>query len=108
MQISISARGTEVPESVRERATSRLGRMTRFDERLSHAEVVFSTDHGVSRAEVRLNGAGHAIVAHGAAGTHRAALDQAVDRLSRQLRRRLEMRRAGRVPRDAAPVPETA
>lgn len=92
MQISISARGIELPESVRERAESRISRLTRYDDRLTKAEVVFSSDHGVSRAEIRMTGP-HAIVAHGAGGTHRSALDQAVDRLSRQLRRRIERSR---------------
>ena len=101
MQVTLSARHAVVPESVRRRAETRLERLERFEPRATAADVLFTVDHGVHRVEIRLAGAGHVSVAHGAASGFQPALDQALDRLARQLRRRVEMRHDRKGPRAA-------
>lgn len=106
MDVTFTARHTEAPMRIRDRAEARLQRLARLEPRATAADVIFQEDHGDCRVEVRLRGPGHTIVAHGSAASFRTSLDQAVDRLSRQLRRRLEQQRPRRGERfvESAPL----
>lgn len=104
MEVTITARHCEIPASLRERAEARVRALARYEPRATVGDVIFDLDHGVSRAEVKLLIPGTATVAHGSGGSFREALDAAVDRLSRQLKRRneqrIDRRRAGMVVRE--------
>jgi ribosomal subunit interface protein len=107
MQITINARNGRLPDSLRNQAEQRLSRMERFDRRLTSATLVIDGAPNGHRAEVRIPTAGGPpLIAHAEAATLRAALDGAIDRVERQLKRRSERRvarrsRAGAAVRDA-------
>ncbi len=89
MDVRISARHCTIPESTREVAHTRVARMTRYEPRATAAEVLFSDENAFKHAEIRLNLPGRSqLQAHGEAETFRSALDRALERLDRQLRRR--------------------
>ena len=91
MEITINARHITVPESVRNQATQRLSRLQRLNRRLTGGTIVFVAERNARRAEARLAVAGGPpILGHGEGPTLRAALDAAVERLERQLKRRRE------------------
>ena len=92
MDVTITARHCEIPGNVRERAETRLQTLERLESRATAADVIFDLDHGVSRAEVKLVMKGLTSVAHGSGSSFREALDAAVDRLTRQLKRRHDQR----------------
>ena len=92
MDVGITARHSEIPSSVADRARERVGALERFEPQATAADIIFDLDHGVSRAEIKLVTAGRTSVAHGSGNTFRAALDEAVERLTRQLRRRHDQR----------------
>jgi ribosomal subunit interface protein len=107
MEISIHARHGKLPESLKNQANQRLARLERFDRRLTSAALVIDGAAGRHHAEARLAPAGGPpLIGHGEAPTLRAAIDTAIDRVERQLKRRGE-RRVARRGRMAAAVRDT-
>ena len=96
MQLTITSRHNEVPEALRLRAETVLGRLARFAQRPTHAQVEFDMEHQRASAELRLHAArGVVHVASAEAKDHRTALDRAAAKLRRQLDKKApEPRRA--------------
>lgn len=95
MRITITARHCEVTEHLRERARELVSRLEKIAPRLDTARVTFSEDHGEAEVELQMRGVrGQAHLARGAGGDHRTALDRAVERMRRQVRRGPARRRA--------------
>lgn len=89
MRVQIAARKCEIPESVRSRTEEQVGKLTRYEPRLSGAEVVFQTEKHLKKVEAVLSvDRGEPVVAGGEGTEFREALDLMVDRLSRILKRR--------------------
>jgi ribosomal subunit interface protein len=89
MRIQIAARRCEVPTPVRDRTEEQLGKLSRYEPRLSGAEVVFETEKHLKKVEAVLKvDREEPVVAGGEGAEFREAVDQMVDRLSRMLRRR--------------------
>jgi ribosomal subunit interface protein len=105
MEITINARHCTVPDSLRNQATQRIHRLQRLHRRLTGGTIVFEVEREVRRAEARLAVAGGPpLISRGEGPTLRAAMDNALDRLARQLKRRREriITRRSRSARDLA------
>ena len=91
MEITITARHNPVSDAVRLHTTEKLERLARFERRPTHAEVLFDAERAEKKVEIRVvvTGGG-TFLAQGAGGSYRAAVDAAVDRLARQLKREHE------------------
>lgn len=88
MKVNTVARRCDVPEYVVERANRKIGKLVRFEPRLTSAEVVFRIERHVHRVEAILPLDGHEpVIARGEARDFPTALDQVADRLSKILRR---------------------
>lgn len=92
MDIIVKAKNCDVPVRVKEDVVARVEHATRFFDKLTGVEVVFSEEHNPRIAdsavvEVTARTKGHHIRAEGAATDHRAAVDAAVNRFERQLAR---------------------
>ena len=97
MNVTISARHCEIPTSLRTTTRQRIARLTRFDPRLSEAEVTFDRERVSHEVEIRLGvEGGPPVVARASADSFRAALGRGLDRASRQLRRFRDRRNARR------------
>lgn len=91
MNVNFTARHCNVPQRLRVTAQERIERLQRYEPRVNDALVEFDSDHGNKQVETRIFVAGsHSIIAHGSGETFRTALDQSLDRLTRQLKRRRE------------------
>lgn len=91
MEVTFTARHTEIPEAVRKHSAERLDRLVRIEKRPTHAEILFDTERGQKKVEIRLVVAGGGtFIAEGAGANQRAAVDAAVERLKRQLKREHE------------------
>jgi ribosomal subunit interface protein len=102
MDITINARHCKVPESLRNQAKQRTARLARLDRRLTAATLVFAVENGVRRVEARVAVAGGPpIIGQDEGPTLRSALDGALARLERQLKRRRD-REVGRRTRSVA------
>jgi ribosomal subunit interface protein len=89
MRIQIAARKCEIPESVRSRTEDQIGKLSKYEPRLSGAEVVFQTEKHLKKVEAVLKvHRGEPVVASGEGEEYREALDLMLDRLSRILKRR--------------------
>lgn len=94
MNITVTARHCEIPDSLRRRARERAERLRRFEGRIGSIELIFDQDGGERRVEARAHVHGsEPILAQGSGQEFRQSLDQAIDRLGRQLKRRRERRR---------------
>lgn len=94
MDVRITARHCSITDSVRDIAQTRVSRLSRFEPRITAAEVQFSDENALKQVEVRLSVPGTSMVqARGAGDSFRTALDRSVERLERQMRRRHSRRR---------------
>ena len=92
MQVSVSSRHAEVSEALRTTAVDKIGRLERFLDGMTHAEVHFDQHRNPRIAEretceVTLEGQGHVVRCKVASTDSFAAIDVAVDKLEQQLHR---------------------
>jgi ribosomal subunit interface protein len=109
MDVTINARHGRVPDSLRNQALQRLTRLQRLDRRITSGTVVFDGAPNGRHVEARLVVAGGPpLVSNADGSTLRSAMDSALDRLERQLKRRRKRmidRRARGVTRRGAVAP---
>ncbi len=92
MQITITGRKVEVPDDVRAAVERKIGSLDRFVGDLERAEVVFREEKNPriaerEQVEVTLHGHGHHVRATVAGTDQHQAVDLAVDKLGKQLRK---------------------
>jgi ribosomal subunit interface protein len=93
MQVTVKGKNTGVPEKVRARAERKLAKLLRFDDRILAMDVEFSEERNPRvadphRVEVTLTTRSGLVRAHANATDPAAAVDQVVDRLERQVKKR--------------------
>lgn len=111
MEVTVSARHTEVPERLRLLAEEKIGKLSRFVDGMDRAEVHFTTHRNPRIAEpelceVTLEGHGHFVRAKVAATDGYVAIDKAVAKLEQQLHKlktKLQRQKKGSGKRAAAP-----
>jgi ribosomal subunit interface protein len=105
MQTTISARHSDVPEALRERAITVMERLGKVTPRPIDMAVVFDADGLEQTAELRLHmGSGEILVAKGDGPDHRTALDRAEAKLRRQVERTSERPRKARASQTKNPL----
>ena len=93
MNVTISARHCEIPDSLRDATERRISRLGRYEPRLADAEVTYEVENVAHAVEIRLGVPGDKpLVARGSGVDFPAALRRGIDRASRQLRRARERR----------------
>ena len=106
MRVQIAARHCEIPDTIRERTEEQLGKLSKYDPRLSGAEVVFETEKHLKKVDAILKvDREEPVLASGEGTEFREAVDQMVDRLSRILRRRRKQKKDYHRPNTADPFP---
>lgn len=90
MEITVSARHTEVSDALRETTIEKIGKLSRFLEGMDRAEVHFSEERNRRIAdpevcEVTMEGHGHHIRCKVTAPDGFVAVDRAVEKLEKQL-----------------------
>ena len=99
MRTQIAARHCDVPKDVLARAEEQIQKLTRYDSRVSSAEVVFTEEKHSKKAEIILHIDGTApLVAHAEESDFRSALDKTLDRLGRMLKRQRQRHRDHHAP----------
>ncbi len=102
MRVVVSARNCELTDGLRDAVDRQFGRLGRFEPRATRAEVRLTAEKKgcTADARVHVDGSG-SLHASGRGSDPRSALDRAVDKLSRQLRRN----HGKRVERGPSPSP---
>ena len=90
MEISIS--GQNIDESLDSYIRTKIGKLDRFLSELDHAKVHLSEERNPriadsEKCEITLEGHGNHIRCHVSAPDKRTAIDQAIDKLEKQLRK---------------------
>ena len=93
MQVTVKGKNTGVPEKLRARAERKLAKLQRFDDRILAMDVEFSEERNPRvadphRVEVTLTTRSGLVRAHASAADPATAVDQVVDRLERQVKKR--------------------
>jgi ribosome hibernation promoting factor len=93
MQVTVKGKNTTVPEKVRARAEHKLAKLQRFDDRILAVDIEFSEERNPRvadphRVEVTLTTRSGLVRAHANATDPAAAVDQVIDRLERQVKKR--------------------
>jgi ribosomal subunit interface protein len=89
LRVQVAARHCQIPDSIRTRAEELVGKLTKYEPGISSANVIFEEEKLGKRMEVILSIArSEPVIATGEGQDFRTALDKAVDRLSRILKRR--------------------
>lgn len=105
MKVSVAMRHDSLSGELREVTERRAQRLARFEPRLGVVAITFDEDGDRRRAEVRADVDGAAsVVARAGGPTHRSALDRALDRTIRQLKRQRERRLDHQAPPVEIPV----
>lgn len=112
MRITVKGTNHDVPEKVREHATSKLSRVSRLFDRFIEMDVVFSeeTNPRIADAvhcEVTLHAKGRYLRATAVGQDHVTAIDRAEAKLTRQVRK-LKTRLVSKPRREAAHAAERA
>ncbi len=100
MRIQLTRRHCEVPDTVVERAERLFAGLTRYNGRLSAADVIFREEGRECEVEGVLSIDGdRPVVAHGTADTFDSAVDRTIDRLVRMLKERRSRKRDHYAPK---------
>ena len=93
MNVTISARHCEIPDSLRDATERRINRLGRYNPRLADAEVTYEIENVSHEVEIRLAVHGdEPVVARGTGEDFTVALRRGIDRATRRLRRARERR----------------
>ena len=100
MNITITKRNESVSDNVRRYMEERLTRLQRFEQRPTTATVCFGSERGQKNVEIRLHvtGGNSPLKAMGGGDSFRSAVDVAVDKVLRQLKRERERYREHQAP----------
>ncbi len=103
MEVSFTGRHGSIPDSIRRHTEERLQRLSKFEKRPTHAHVYFDGDGPLHKVEAHITVAGgEAVIATGEADNMRAAVDAALERAERQLKRERERHRDHQAPKPTA------
>jgi ribosomal subunit interface protein len=97
MEVTISAIHCTIPESLHDHAARLARRLDRYNLRAATLALTFEKPNAQRSVEVRLTMAGGPpLFAQAMGDTYRAAMNQAIDRIERQLKRRRQRGRHSR------------
>lgn len=99
MKVTITGRHCDVPQKIIERTEKQFSGLTRYQQRATHADVIYVDEGHTRRVEgiVHVDGAPQ-VAARGEGSDFRAALGQMVERLGRQLKEQREQLRDHQAP----------
>jgi ribosomal subunit interface protein len=106
MRVSVAARRCEIPDTIRTRTENQLGKLTKYEPRLSAAEVTFEVEKHLKKVEAVLSiDRGEPVIAGAEATEFREAVDLMADRLGKILRRRRSHKKDHKGPSVAKTAP---
>ncbi len=105
MQVTVKGKNVDVPEKVKDQATRKLAKISRFDDRILTMDVEFSEERNPRvadqhRVEVTCTTKAHLIRAEASGADPVSAVDRVVERLERQVKKLKGRRRSRRLHDD--------
>jgi putative sigma-54 modulation protein len=87
MRINIKAKAGVVPDQLRDNVDRKTKKLERLFHRVQDAEIVYAVEHGMHVIELSLDGDGTSLRCEERRGDLAAALDNAVEKMERQIKR---------------------
>ena len=99
MKVQITTRHCDVSDDLREHTQAQIDKLSRYDPRVGSADVTYTEEKHTRKVDVvvHIDGA-EAVVAQAEDRDFRTALDQAIDRLVRMLKRERQRHRDHSAP----------
>lgn len=86
LRIDLTDRHEQHPETVRDYARDKVGKLTRFFDGVQHVEVVLDKEHDQHKVEVIVSANNHmSFIGHATESSVMACIDRAVDKVERQV-----------------------
>ncbi len=106
MRLKITGRHMELTDSIREYVEKKVGKITKFYDRLSEIEVIVDSEAKKSKVELIVKADNHQpFVVHDSNDDAYACLDSVVDKMERQLKKYKEKSRSHKGHSSAGDVP---
>ncbi|HEX2956716.1 MAG TPA: ribosome-associated translation inhibitor RaiA [Chitinispirillaceae bacterium] len=87
MEIQITSRHTKASQTLQDTLTAELQRMEKFIDNITSCHVILDSEHVDKTVEITMNVAGHQIVANAKADNLGKAIDDALIKTERQLKK---------------------
>jgi putative sigma-54 modulation protein len=107
MQVTVTFRHVRPTPALRRYAEEKLGRLSKYFHRPIEAHVILSVDKGYHRAEINVRANGRSLFSEEITGDLYSAIDLALDKVERQVKKLNQKRRDHQAEKpSAAPQPE--
>jgi putative sigma-54 modulation protein len=87
MEIQITSRHSKASQTLQETITAELQKLEKYFDKITTCHVILDSEHVDKTVEITMNTLGHHIVASAKADNIGKAIDEAIDRVSRQLKK---------------------
>jgi ribosomal subunit interface protein len=87
MEIQITSRHSKASQTLQDTITVELQRMEKFIDKITTCHVVLDSEHVDKTVEITMNAAGHQIIANAKADNLGKAIDEALAKTERQLKK---------------------
>lgn len=87
MEIQITSRHSKASQTLQDTITAELQRMEKFIDNITSCHVILDSEHVDKTVEITMNAAGHHIVANAKADNLGKAIDDALAKTERQLKK---------------------
>lgn len=106
MRVTVTFRHVNPSAGLRSYASEKVERLEKFSRRVLEAHVILSVEKNRHRAEIQITGKDLKVAAREETGDLYSAIDLAVDKVQRQLKRQSEKRNTRKGRRAVAPAAE--
>ncbi len=87
MEIQITSRHAKASQNLQETITAELNRLEKFFDKITSCHVILDSEHMDKKVEITMNTLGHQIVGTAKAENLGKAIDGAVEKVERQLKK---------------------
>lgn len=87
MEIQITSRHNKASQTLQDTITAELSKMEKFFEKITSAHVILDSEHVDKTVEITMNTLGHQVVASAKAESIGKAIDEALAKTERQLKK---------------------
>jgi ribosomal subunit interface protein len=87
MEIQITSRHNKASQTLQDTITAELQRMEKFIDNITSCHVILDSEHVDKTVEITMNAAGHQVVANAKADNLGKAIDEALAKTERQLKK---------------------
>ena len=97
MEIQITSRHSKASQALQDTITSELAKLEKYSDKITSCRVILDSEHVDKKVEITMNTLGHQLVGAAKAQNIGKAIDSAVEKVSRQLKKLNEKKKSHKV-----------